>query len=41
MTVYGVLALQGDWAAHVAMLGQMGAEARAVLRSQDEVEVPV
>lgn len=37
MTVCGVLALQGDWAAHAAMLGQMGAEARAV-RTASELD---
>lgn len=37
MTVYGVLALQGDWAAHAALLGEMGADVRAV-RTASELE---
>jgi len=37
VTVYGVLALQGDWAAHAAMLRQMGAEVRAV-RTASELD---
>jgi 5'-phosphate synthase pdxT subunit len=35
VTVYGVLALQGDWAAHAAKLGQMGAEVRAVRTARE------
>jgi 5'-phosphate synthase pdxT subunit len=35
LPTYGVLALQGDWAAHAAVLGELGASARPVRTAAD------
>ena len=38
MTIgFGVLALQGDWEAHGAILGELGCRVRCV-RTQDDLE---